>query len=278
MLSTFLIALREGLEAALIVGILVAYVVKTDRRHLLAPIWTGVAVAISASLAFGGFLTFTSKELSARGEEMFAGTTSFVAVGLVTWMVFWMKRAARSLKIELHNKVDTAVQIGKVGLVSAAFFAVAREGLETSLFIYSNFKTVSQTSEPTIGLVLGLATAVLLGYLVYNRAIKLNLSKFFTITGVALIVVAAGVLSYGIHEFQEFGLIPGENSYAWNTESWLPANSIIGTILSGTIGISTKISWVQLVLWAAYMAITLRFYLAPSKADAQSKQPTLSRA
>ena len=91
-------------------------------------------------------------------------------------------------------------------------------------------------------------------------------------------MVAAGVLSYGIHEFQEFGLIPGENSYAWNTESWLPANSIIGTILSGTIGISTKISWVQLVLWAAYMAITLRFYLAPSKADAQSKQPTLSRA
>ena len=96
MLSTFLIALREGLEAALIVGILVAYVVKTDRRNLLAPIWTGVSVAIIASLTFGGFLTFTSKELSARGEEIFAGTTSFVAVGLVTWMVFWMKRAARS--------------------------------------------------------------------------------------------------------------------------------------------------------------------------------------
>ena len=134
MLSTFLIALREGLEAALIVGILVAYVVKTDRRNLLAPIWTGVSVAIIASLTFGGFLTFTSKELSARGEEIFAGTTSFVAVGLVTWMVFWMKRAARSLKLELHSKVDTAVQIGKFGLISAAFFAVAREGLETALF------------------------------------------------------------------------------------------------------------------------------------------------
>lgn len=277
MLSTFLIALREGLEAALIVGILVAYVVKTDRRYLLAPIWTGVGVAITVSLAFGGFLTFTSKELSARGEEIFAGTTSFVAVGLVTWMVFWMKRAARSLKTELHNKVDTAVQIGKVGLVSAAFFAVAREGLETSLFIYSNFKTVSQTTEPTIGLILGLTAAVLLGYLVYNRAIKLNLAKFFTITGVALIVVAAGVLSYGIHEFQEFGLIPGESAYAWNTESWLSADSIIGTILSGTIGISTKISWIQLIFWAAYMAITLRFYLAPAKADTQVKLNSFSR-
>ncbi len=277
MLSTFLIALREGLEAALIVGILVAYVVKTDRRNLLAPIWTGVSVAIIASLTFGGFLTFTSKELSARGEEIFAGTTSFVAVGLVTWMVFWMKRAARSLKLDLHSKVDTAVQIGKIGLISAAFFAVAREGLETALFIYSNFKTVAQTSEPTIGLILGLATAVLLGYLVYNRAIKLNLSKFFTITGVALIVVAAGVLSYGIHEFQEFGLIPGAEAYAWNTESWLAADSIVGTILSGTIGISTKISWVQLLFWVAYLTVTLRFYLAPAKTINTEKPSNFAR-
>ena len=277
MLSTFLIALREGLEAALIVGILVAYVVKTDRRNLLAPIWTGVSVAIIASLTFGGFLTFTSTELSARGEEIFAGTTSFVAVGLVTWMVFWMKRAARSLKLELHSKVDTAVQIGKFGLISAAFFAVAREGLETALFIYSNFKTVAQTSAPTIGLILGLATAVLLGYLVYNRAIKLNLSKFFTITGVALIVVAAGVLSYGIHEFQEFGLIPGADAYAWNTESWLAADSIVGTILSGTIGISTKISWVQLLFWAVYLTVTLRFYLAPAKTVNTEKPSNFAR-
>ena len=277
MLSTFLIALREGLEAALIVGILVAYVVKTDRRNLLAPIWTGVSVAIIASLTFGGFLTFTSKELSARGEEIFAGTTSFVAVGLVTWMVFWMKRAARSLKLELHSKVDTAVQIGKFGLISAAFFAVAREGLETALFIYSNFKTVAQSSEPTIGLILGLTTAVLLGYLVYNRAIKLNLSKFFTITGVALIIVAAGVLSYGIHEFQEFGLIPGADAYAWNTESWLAADSIVGTILSGTIGISTKISWVQLLFWAAYLTVTLRFYLAPAKTVNTEKPSNFAR-
>jgi len=204
MLSTFLIALREGLEAALIVGILVAYVVKTDRRQLLTPIWTGVGIALAASFALGGFLSFTSAELSERGEQFFAGTTSFVAVGLVTWMVFWMKRVARTLKDDLHGKVDTALSAGPLALAAAAFFAVAREGLETALFVYTNFKTVAATSSASIGLVAGLAVAVILGYLIYNRSIKLNLSKFFTITGVALIIVAAGVLSYGVHEFRSW--------------------------------------------------------------------------
>ena len=112
MLSTFLIALREGLEAALIIGILVAYLVKTGRNHLLTPLWVGVGLAIAASLALGGFLSFTSAELSPRGEEFFAGTTSFLAVGFVTWMIFWMKRAARGLRDELHGKVDSAVGAG----------------------------------------------------------------------------------------------------------------------------------------------------------------------
>ena len=202
MLSTFLIALREGLEAALIVGILVAYVVKTGRRNLLAPIWIGVGISLAASFAFGGFLSFTSAELSPRGEQFFAGTTSFIAVALVTWMVFWMKRAARTLRDELHGKVDSALTAGPLALATAAFFAVAREGLETALFVYTNFKTVAATSSASIGLILGLTLAVVLGYLIYNRSVKLNLSKFFTITGIALIIVAAGVLSYGVHEYQ----------------------------------------------------------------------------
>ncbi|MEY3803351.1 MAG: hypothetical protein RL126_495, partial [Actinomycetota bacterium] len=130
MLSTFLIALREGLEAALIVGILVAYLVKTGRNHLLAPLWLGVSVALLASLGLGGFLSFTSAELSARGEEFFAGTTSFLAVGFVTWMVFWMKRAARGLREELHGKVDSAVGTGSLAIAVTAFVAVVREGLE----------------------------------------------------------------------------------------------------------------------------------------------------
>ena len=239
MLSTFIIALREGLEAALIVGILVAYVVRTDRRHLLKPLWTGVGVAIAASLALGAVLSFTSAELTDRGEELFAGLTSFIAVGLVTWMVFWMKRTARYLRDELHGKVDSAISTGPISLAIVAFFAVAREGLETALFIYTNFKTVGAASTATIGLVLGLGLAVVLGYLIYNRSVKLNLSKFFTITGVALIIVAAGVLSYGIHEFQELGYIPGEDSFLWDVTPWIAKESILASLLGGTVGFDT---------------------------------------
>jgi high-affinity iron transporter len=152
--------------------------------------------------------------------------------------------------------------LGKIALISAAFFAVAREGLETALFVYSNFKTVSDDSSPTIGLILGLALAVLLGIAIYRGSLKINLGKFFTITGIALIVIAAGVLSYAIHEFQEFGALPGEDTYVWN---WVNADPTITTLLSGTIGISTKISWLQLIVWAIYLTVTLRAYLAPKK-------------
>ena len=268
MLSTFLIALREGLEAALIVGILVAYVVKTNRRNLLVPIWTGVGIALASSFALGGFLSFTSAELSDRGEQFFAGTTSFLAVGLVTWMVFWMKRAARTLRDELHGKVDNALSAGPLALAAAAFFAVAREGLETALFVYTNFKTVAATSSASVGLVAGLALAVILGYLIYNRSIKIDLSKFFTITGIALIIVAAGVLSYGIHEYQELGWIPGDGSYAWDISSVMAKDSIAGTLLAGTIGFDVNTTWVQLFLYVAYLGLVLRLYTKPARAKA----------
>ena len=265
MLSSFLIALREGLEAALIIGILVAYVVKTERRFLLTPIWAGVSVALALSVALGGFLGLTSAELSERGEQLFAGTTSFVAVGLVTWMVFWMKRTARSLRDELHAKVDSAAMVGPMTLAAAAFFAVAREGLETALFVYTNFQAVGSKVPATVGLISGLALAVLLGFLIYRRAIKINLSKFFTITGVALVIVAAGVLSYGIHEFQELGWLPGEKAYAWDVTSWLASDSILASILAGTIGFDTTMSWLQLLVWGAFIGITLALYLKPAK-------------
>jgi high-affinity iron transporter len=268
MLSTFVIALREGLEAALIVGILVAYMVRTNRRELLKPLWTGVATALLASLALGAILSFTSAELSSRGEELFAGLTSFIAVGLVTWMVFWMKRAARTLRDELHSKVDNALVGGPISLALVAFFAVMREGLETALFIYTNFKTVGAASSATVGLILGLALAVALGYLIYNRSVKLNLSKFFTVTGVALIIVAAGVLSYGVHEFQELGWLPGADTFIWDVTPWIGKESILGSILGGTIGFDTTTSVVQFIAWAAYLVAVLVPYLSKKSAPA----------
>lgn len=264
MLSTFIIALREGLEASLIVGILVAYLVKTGRKALLVPLWAGVAVAVVVSLATGAFLTFTSTELSPRGEEFFAGTTSFLAVGFVTWMVFWMKRTARHLKGQLEGQMSTAVLAGPLALAAAAFFAVVREGLETSLFIYANFKTVSSTPSATVGLVLGLGVAITLGYLIYRSSIKINLSKFFNYTGIALIVVAAGVLSYGIHEYQELGWLPGADFFLWDVTSVIAKESLLGGILAGTIGFDTTMSLLQFVFWGAYLAIVLALYLKPA--------------
>jgi high-affinity iron transporter len=261
MLSTFIIALREGLEASLIVGILVAYLVKSGRRSFLLPLWVGVGLAITVSLASGAFLTFTSTELSSRGEEFFAGTTSFLAVILVTWMVFWMKRTARHLKSQLEGQMSVAILGGPIAIASAAFFAVLREGLETSLFIYSNFKSVSSTPTATLGLILGLGVSISLGYLIYRSSIKINLAKFFKYTGTALIVVAAGVLSYGIHEYQELGWLPGPDFFIWDVTPWIAKESLLGGILGGTIGFDTTTSWLQFLVWSAYLATVLTLYL-----------------
>ena len=151
MLSTFIIALREGLEASLIVGILVAYLVKTERRHHLRALWSGVTAAVALSLGLGAFLSYTSAELTPNGEMVFAGTTAITAVTLVTWMVFWMKSAARGLRDELHGKAESALLAGPIALAVAAFAAVSREGLETALFLYTNFKTVGPFSAPSVG-------------------------------------------------------------------------------------------------------------------------------
>jgi high-affinity iron transporter len=275
MLSTFVIALREGLEAALIVGILVAYIVRTDRRHLLKPLWTGVTAAILASLALGAILSFTSAELMPRGEELFAGTTSFIAVGLVTCMVFSMKRTARTLRDQLHGKIDSATMGGPLSLALVAFFAVVREGLETALFIYTNFKTVGAASSATVGLILGLGVAIALGYLIYNRSVKINLSKFFTVTGVALIIVAAGVLSYGIHEFQELGFLPGPDAFIWDVTPWVAKDSVLGSILGGTIGFDTTTSFLQFFAWAGYLIAVLTPYLSKKSAPAPKVPATV---
>ncbi len=263
MLSNFLIALREGLEASLIIGILVAFVVRSNHRRSLALVWSGVALAAITSLAFGAFLSFTSAQLSPRGEQIFAGTTSLAAVSLVTWMVFWMKNNARGLRENIHGKMEQALPMGKIALILTAFFAVVREGLETSLFLFTNAKTVHDNSRPLIGLVLGLLAAIILGIALYRRSIKINISKFFAITGTALIIVAAGVLQHAVMEFQDFGALPGAHALIWD---WSHAPTAITTILSGTIGINTTATWLQFIIWVAYLALVIPPYLAPAKA------------
>ncbi len=261
MFANFLIGLREGLEAALVVGILVAYLVKTGRRELLSRVWLGVGVAVSVSIAFGALLTFGPRGLSFEAQETLGGTLSIVAVVFVTWMIFWMARTARSLKGELESKLDVAAEAGAWSLVTLAVLAVGREGLETALFLWSAAKATGSSTDPIIGGLLGLITAVVLGVLIYRGALTLNLAKFFTWTGGLLIIVAAGVLAYGVHDLQEAGILPGLDNLAFDVSQQIPPSSWYGTLLKGTINFSPQTTWLELIVWFAYVVPVMTLFI-----------------
>jgi high-affinity iron transporter len=264
MLGNYLIGLREGLEATLVVVILVAYLVKSDRRELLGRIWGGVAIAVAVSLAFGALLTFGPRGLSFEAQETIGGVLSIVAVGFVTWMVMWMARSARSLSGELKGRVDTAAAAGGASLVVVAMLAVGREGLETALFLWAATQAAAGTDGssvgPLLGAALGLATAVVLGYLFYKGAVKINLAKFFTWTGAILIVVAAGVLGYGLHDLQEARVLPGLDDLAFDVSGAVPPDSFVGTMLKGTLNFSPSTTWLQAIAWVLYVAVTMTVF------------------
>ncbi len=253
MLANALIGLREGLEASLIVSILVAYLVRTGRRDALPLVWAGVGSAVGLSLLAGAVLTWTSASLSFRSQEILGGSLSIIAVGFVTWMIFWMKRTARSLKGELEGRMSAALGAGGTALAVVAFLSVAREGLETALFLWAAAQSAGNGSRPLIGAALGLAIAVALAWALYARAVKINLSRFFTVTGALLVVVAAGVLSYGVHDLQEAGVLPGLNSLAFDVSSTIPPGSWYGTLLKGTLNFQPATTWLQALTWFSYV-------------------------
>ena len=268
MIANYLIGLREGLEAALVVSILVAYLVKTGRRDRLAPVWVGVLAAVGVSLLFGALLTFTSRQMSFQAQEAFGGSLSIVAVGFVTWMVFWMRRTARSLSKELRGRMEAALAMGTGALIVTAFIAVGREGLETYLFIWSAIQATGQNTQPVLGAVLGLLTAVVIGYLFYKGALKINLATFFLWTGAVLIVVAAGVLAYGIHDLQEAGILPGLNSLAFDVSGAVPPDSWYGTLLRGTVNFTPATTWLQALGWVLYIVPVFGLFLRPARTPA----------
>ena len=226
MFANFLIGLREGLEASLVVGILVAYLVRTERRHLLSKVWVGVGIAIVISLAFGAILTLGPQGLSFEAKEAIGGVLSIVAVGLVTWMIFWMAKNARAMRGELEGSMERAISVGSGAVVAMALLAVGREGLETALFLWASIESAGSTTGPVLGAILGLAAAVVLGVLMYRGAVRINLRAFFQWTGVFLVIIAAGVLSYGVHDLQEAGILPGINNLAWDVSAQVPPTSI----------------------------------------------------
>jgi high-affinity iron transporter len=260
MFANYLIGLREGLEAALVVGILVAYLVRTGRRDLLPALWTGVAVAATVSLAFGALLTFGPQGLTFEAQEAIGGTLSIVAVGLITWMIFWMARTARHLKADLHSRLDDAISAGRGAVVVMALLAVGREGLETALFLWAGAKATGTSTSPLLGAALGLVTAVVLGWLVYRGAVRLNLRTFFAWTGLFLVVVAGGVLSYGVHDLQEARILPGLSDLAFDVSAAIPPSSWYGTLLKGVFNFSPATTWFEAVAWVVYVVPTTIFF------------------
>lgn len=277
MFANYLIGLREGLEASLVVGILIAYLVKTNRRDALRPVWLGIGLAVGLSLAFGALLEYGSEQLTFEAQELLGGILSIVAVALVTWMIFWMRRTARYLKAELQGKLDHALALGSGALVATAFLAVGREGLETALFVWRAVKATGETSAlPLAGVLLGLGTAVVMGWLFYRGALRINLSKFFTWTGGLLVVVAAGVLAYGFHDLQEARFLPGLGTKAFDISATIPPDSWYGTLLKGTFNFQPDPTVLQLVAWTLYLVLTLVFFFAPGKVaptQAAPKEP-----
>jgi high-affinity iron transporter len=193
---------------------------------------------------------------------------SLLAVGLVTWMIFWMRRTARSIKQELHGKLDRALSMGTGALVLVAFVAVAREGLETALFVWSAVQSAGDGAQPLVGVALGLLVAVALGWLLYRRAVTINLARFFTWTGAALIVVAAGVLAYGVHDLQEAGLLPGGEDYAFDVSGTISPTSLGATLLRGVFNISPRMSWLSVIGWIAYLVPVMWLFFRPQRRPA----------
>lgn len=261
MLANFLIGLREGLEAALIVSILVAYLVKSGRTEQLAKVWSGVTIAVVTSLAAGAVLTFGPRGLSFEAQEAIGGSLSIVAVGFITWMIFWMARTARTLRSELEGRADEAIITGGWSLALVATLAVGREGLETALFLWTATKAAGSTLEPLVGASLGIASAVALALLIHRGALRLNLRRFFTITGALLILVAAGVLAYGFHDLQEAGILPGLDALAFDVSGTIAPSSWYGTLLKGTLNFSPRTTWLELMAWLGYVVPVLTTFL-----------------
>jgi high-affinity iron transporter len=268
-LANYLIGLREGLEAALVVSILVAYLVRTDRRQLLPRIWFGVGVAVAVSLAFGAVLTYGPRGLTFEAQEMIGGSLSIIAVCFVTWMIFWMARAARTLSGELRGQIDKAADGSRWSLAIVAVLAVGREGLETALFLWAATQagtrdsagTSTPTWQPLLGAALGLSTAVLIGYLLYRGAITINLARFFSWTGAFLIVVAAGVLSYGVHDLQEADVLPGLNSVAFDVSGTIDPSSWYATLLKGIFNFSPVTTWLEAIAWVLYAVPVMTLFV-----------------
>lgn len=261
MLGSGLIGVREGLEASIVVMTLIAFAVKAGRRDALKWIWAGVGAALLLTVGTFIVIQVGTSTISSKGAELVAGIASTVAVVMVTFMVLWMRKASAHLSSELKSELGSALKVGAPAVAVLAFLTVGREGFETALLMVAYAESMSGGVLPLVGLLLGVAVAAALTVALYRGAVRINLSRFFLVTGLFLIVVAAGILTYGIHAFQAFGWLPGLDNLAYDISSWYEADSWYGSILSGIFNIQSSATWLQVLAWIVYILVVGTVFL-----------------
>jgi high-affinity iron transporter len=279
--SGLLTGLREGVEAALIVAIICSYLARTGSARHFGKIWLGVVAAVALSLAVGALIFLTVGGLEAPYEQIFEGVTMLVAAAVVTWMLFWMRRQARSVRGDLQRAIERVLTNGTAwGLAVLAFTAVIREGLETALFLVGQATAANVGAAGAagaravlVGAAVGLAIAAAIGYGFYRGSRTLNIQAFFRWTGVLLIFIAAGLLARAVHEFVEIGWITVGTSPAFDIGAVLPHDQGIGLFLGAIFGYSSSPEWVTLITWATYVIVVLALYLRPGKPVGAEPRP-----
>ena len=252
MLPSFLLSLREGLEAALIIGIVIGALVKFRRPDLKPAVWWGAAGAVLLSILMALVINAIGARFEGRAEEIFEGTAMLLAAGVLTWMIFWMRNNARTMKTDLEADVQqSAVQGGRKALFALAFLAIAREGIELVLFLVAA-RAASNPLQTLLGAALGLAAAVFLGWLLFRSTRRLNLRQFFQVTNVLLILFAAGLVAHGVHEFNEAGLIPPVIEHVWDMNHIVDENSTFGEILKALFGYNANPSLTEVISYLGY--------------------------
>ncbi|WP_297008730.1 iron uptake transporter permease EfeU [uncultured Corynebacterium sp.] len=256
-----LIGLREGLEATMVVIILAAYLKKTGQRRSYPWLWGGIIAALAVTVGVFLIIHFGTKTLTTTGQELIGGIASIVTVVLVVWMLIWMKGASRNMTAELEGKMEKAVAVGPVAVATVAFIAVAREGIETALLVFDSFSR--SLGVPFAGLVTGVAVSIAIGVAMYFGAVNINLKMFFQITGLLLILVAAGILRYGITDLQEANVLPGLSDYAFDISGVIEPGTWYATLLEGMFNVVPTPTVLAFTGWALFLVLALPAFFWP---------------
>lgn len=266
MLPSLLLSLREGLEAALIIGIVISLLNRLDHQQLKAPVWQGVAAAVAASILAGVGLNLLGMEFKGQAEKIFEGLATLFAAGVLTWMILWIQKQGKNIKNRIESKTAQALVSGRRALFTLAFIAVFREGLELALFLLAT-SFVTEGIMTLIGAVVGLGTAVILGWVLFSSTNRLSLRGFFKVTNILLILFAAGLVAYGVHELNEAGWIPSVIEHVWDVNHILNEKSQLGLILKALFGYNGNPSLTEVIAYLAYISILSATYLRFQRRD-----------